>query len=164
MNLKDNWWKFLVLGAVVVGLIWWRQQGTELQNEDELAEQLELQEQVDEFIEERGIELPEGSERANLRAEEGVTGTGVATRVAEGEGVDEFTVAVDLPEPESGWYVAWLVNDEETVKLGRLTMTKSGFVGDFSVDEEVSGLNQVRISQETGEVEEPSNTVLEGSF
>ena len=163
MNLKDNGWRFLVLGAVVIGLIWWRQQGLVNQDEDILAEQLALEQQVNEFLEERGIELPEGSDRANLRSVAGELGTGVATRVEGGEQT-EFTVVAALQELEAGWYEAWLRADGEVLSMGRMRSAKGGFVVDYSTGVDASSYSNVVVSRQDSSTSEPMEIVLEGEF
>jgi hypothetical protein len=154
----------LILILVVVGLIWWRQRDTgPSEEEQQLQEQMELEQQVDEFLQERGIELPEGSDRANLRDVTGGAAAGVVIRQV-GDMEAEYTVIGALPAPESGWYEAWLVSDNRILDMGRMREGKGGYVVDFSTTEDVSGLDQVQVSQEIRVTEQPTEILLEGSF
>lgn len=164
MNLRENWWKYLILAVVVVGLLWYRRDGTEdtpevvTPNDDEVVEQ-----QVDDFLRDRNISLPEGGDRANLRDQTDDGLTGVATRTDENELI---TVLADLPDPEAGnFYQAFLLSgDNDYLSLGRLRPAKGGYLLETRVDADLSGYDTVVISRETGEASEPSRILLRGNF
>lgn len=165
MNFRENWWKFLVLALVVLGLIWWRQNRN--QPEEELVTEAEqIEEQVNRYLEERGIELPEGGRRANLKDVAEGLGTGVAT-VVESDETEErtYTVIAGLPDLSVGWYVVWARNAEgDLVNLGRMRQAKGGYLLDTTSAQDLSGYEEVVISKEDSVSDEPSEIVLEGEF
>lgn len=156
--MEGNWWKLLVLGAVILGLIWWRSGGQEPEMDESVLQGAQLEQQVNEFLEDQNLTLPEGSERANLAAKDGSSSTGVASRVA-GDDAANFSVLASLNALESGVYAAALVNDaNETMPLGTLSVRKGGYILESSLTNDVAGYDTVRVTDPKGV------TVLEGTF
>jgi len=163
MNLQENWWKFVVLGLVIVALIMWRQQQTAPENQQALAEQMQLAQEVDQFLDEQGITLPSDGDRANLKAVEGVVGNGVAVRMVEDDKT-EYTLIANLAEPDMGGYFGWLSDGTEYLSLGRMRSGKGGFILDYTLLQSGDQFNRVIVSQEEAPDQSPSSIVLEGAF
>jgi hypothetical protein len=121
-------------------------------------------ERVNQFLTDKGINLPTGVKRADLSEANSSGGTGVATQDASA-GKNNYAVIADLPELNKGTYVAWLKNEAgEILKLGNLKSEKGGMMVDYSTAKDVSTLKQVVVSQEETVGNAPTNVVLEGSF
>lgn len=126
-------------------------------------------EETENQIEERfRTEIPEGAERAELRSDD-VDGRALATREVTDEGTT-VSVLADLPDPETGFYQAWIQRGEEgeeefeRISLGRLTVAKGGYVTEYSSADDLSDYDQVVLSQETSQDSEPEEILIEGSF
>ena len=158
--------QFLVIGAiilVIVGLIWLRGRNAGLQIEVP-DEDTQLEEQVNRFLEDRGITLPEGADRANLRDRTDSGYTGISTRQIQ-DNSTTYTIIASLDDLDMGWYEAWIVNnDDDFISLGRLRTSKGGFLLDYSTSIDTEGYNKVQISQESSVASRPSDIILEGEF
>jgi hypothetical protein len=162
--MKDNWWKFLVLAVVVIGLVWWRQNQAPREELEVPTPEEQLEQQVNQFLEDSGIRLPEGSERANLSDQTGGSATGVASRQV-GTTRTDITVIADLPDLTGGSYVAWLTDEDgDFERMGALRPAKGGYLIDFSTSQNIEGMDEVVISRETSITNQPSELILQGSF
>lgn len=162
--MRENWWKFLVLAGVVGGLVWWRQGQAPKEEIEVQTPEERLEEQVNRFLDDSGISLPEGAERANLSDVSGGDASGVVSKEESGS-LTELTVIADLPELTGGSYVAWLVSDEGVfMRLGALRAAKGGFLVDFSSTSDLTGYDTVVVSRETSITTQPSSEILRGSF
>jgi hypothetical protein len=164
--MKDNWWKIGVLAVVILGLVYWRQQGAQPEQAIELNEEQQLEERVNRFLEETGRVLPEGAERANLTDEVGEgAGTGVATRVADERGTT-ITILAGLPDPRGGFYQAFLVlGDNEYRSIGRLEAGKGGYMIERRLSNVPEEANEIVVSHEQSLTERPrGDIVLRGTF
>jgi hypothetical protein len=118
-------------------------------------------EKVNQFLLDKGIQLPAGVERANLA---GAEGTGIATKENK-EGETTYAVIADLPEPTTGYYVAWLKNENgEVIMLGQLLVEKGGYMVEKTTTQDWSGFRSVIVSKEMAAVTQPTEAVLEGAF
>lgn len=132
--------------------------------EPSTGEGVVLEQRVEELLEKSGVELPEGVDRADLNPVEG-DGTGLATRNLVDQG-REYTVLAALPTPVSGWYEAWISNDDgsEAVSLGRLQSVKGGYLVEVTLDGELSEKNRVVVTLGPTDEGATTNVVLEGAF
>lgn len=161
MDWNKDWWRYGLVALVVVGLLWWRNRQQPEAPVAPMSEQ-EATERANKFLQEAGIEVPEGTERANLMdlVNEGLTG--VVTRKVEG-GKTEISVIAGLPETTK-LYVAWLANDQgDWRRLGRLVDEKGGMKLDYQ-GEGIGGFDEVVVSEETGVGVKPTKPVLRGYF
>ncbi len=94
--------------------------------------------------------VPDGAERADLSSPNGGEGVGVATRQKTNTGYS-ITVMANLPVPDSGSYQAAATDGNTNIVLGKLNITKSGYLVNFS------SYNKVTVNLN-------GTTVLEGSF
>lgn len=163
--MSERRW-LIILGVVVVVFAgWWllrrgKDAGGELGIDD-----VELQSMVDDFLQERGVELPIGADRANLGDSTGGRATGVATREVMDSGY-LFTVLAALPDLESGWYEAWVseVNESNVASLGVLRQAKGGYMLEVETDSGLSDRERVIVTQEEIDDGVPELVVLEGSY
>ncbi len=159
--MKDTWWKFLVLGLVIVGLLMWRKGQSEDQPVADIASEEEVEQRVNHLLEQANISLPENSERINLRALEGVEATGVVS-LSKDENETRVAVIASLPENESENYVVWMVGDGvDALKLGRLRLAKGGYLLDQSVSEDLRQYERVLIGKES---DLPDSPLLSGDL
>lgn len=96
-------------------------------------------------------------------------GSGTATRVFnELAGVFTHTVTVQLDEPAEGmFYQGWLTRQDPVVgyfSTGMLEKDGDNYVLTYIADEDQSDYNQVVITEESEDDDEPETHVLEGSF
>lgn len=163
--MQDNRHWIAIAGVIllVVGFLWWR--GRTAAPESPITdEDIELEERVNRFLEDRGITLPEGVERVNLRDETGEGYAGVATRSLEVNG-SQLTLIADLPDLDEGWYEAWLRGEDEDYRsLGRLRESKGGYIIDQLSTLDADEYRWIVISRETASVSEPTDVVLRGEF
>lgn len=150
-----------LIGVLTVGVL---AAGCRRQPSEEALTTPEQQavQETNRFLEDQGITLPEGAERAYLIGEAG--DRGVATReIAETK--QTYTIVADLAAPASGAYFGWVKNAEgESQKLGMMIAQKGGYVVEKTTSEDWSAYNQVIVSQDAGTATEPGTTVVSGSF
>lgn len=104
-----------------------------------------------------GLTVPEGVDRADLdKVEGGPEGVGLATRQKTLTGYN-FTVIANLPDSTKGGYTAELTDGNSVIVMGKLSVSKSGYLVNYSVASDVSKFLRVRVI-------EGGTTVLEGSF
>jgi hypothetical protein len=130
--------------------------------EVDIPQDVQLEQEVNQFLEENKVQLPEGSERANLADPTGAGGKGVVTTTDEGE-MKKVTVLAALPDPQDGRYYAWVKKGEGDFELiGQLMAAKGGYLIEKEISKELGG-NFV-VSKEANPAGAPTNVVLEGSF
>lgn len=162
--MRENWWKFLVLALVVGGLVWWRQQEPQESVLDLPTEEEALEDTVDTFLRDRGLVLPEDSDRANLADQANSGATGVAVRKQEATGT-EVTVMAALPDLTDGVYVAWVRQDDgKYLKLGTLRASKGGWLLDYSGKAELMSEEVVVSREDSSQVTTPDEIMLKGTF
>lgn len=162
--MEGNWWKFLVLGAVILGLVWMRQGTSEEEELGDILTGAALEQQVNDFLETQNMTLPEGGDRANLASQNGSEATGVATREV-GEVFTKFHLLASLPDLENGLYEAYVVNDmDENLRLGAMNVRKGGYLLEATMAEDVSGYDIVRIYSPSSVAGSLGDLVLQGTF
>lgn len=163
--------KVAVVIAAIAGFFYFTNQAADEDvDETDMQFSQDTTEETERQIEERfRTEVPEGAERAELKARD-VEGRALATREVTDSGTN-ISVLADLADPEQGhFYQAWAAKgqegdeDFERISLGRLRVAKGGFVTDFTSESDLSEFDQVLISQERTQDSEPEQTVVEGSF
>jgi hypothetical protein len=102
------------------------------------------------------LKIPEGANRADLNKVGGGDGVGVATR-QKTNGSFNITVLANLPDSDNNNYAAELTNGTQKINLGKLNLTKSGLLVNYSTSTDISSYNKVIVTQN-------GNSVLEGSF
>jgi hypothetical protein len=103
------------------------------------------------------LNVPAGADRANLSDISGGQGVGVATR-QKTNGSFSVTVMANLPAPSANsFYQSYLTNGSTNITLGRMSLTKSGYLVDFTSGSDLTTYNKVVVSQ-------GSTHILEGSF
>ena len=135
-------------------------------NTPEIAEDVPISsEETESRLEEvLGRTLPDNAERAQLNDVLGNGFTAIATR-AEDNGVVEFTVLADLPDPEKQVYQVWSGENADNIhSLGTLTAAKGGYLFEYRQTTSISDFNNVVISLETKADEIIEERVLQGSF
>src|SRR3989344_6527669 len=152
----------VVLGA----LIYWRQKNPR-QEELKVPETLSVEESLEEKL---NIQIPDDSDKADLKDATGGSSSGIFSRKSEnGKFVSSFVA--DLPVPAAGkYYEAWLVKGEKgsedysIVSAGRLRSAKGGYLLDFNSNTDYSGYNKILVTLESKSDSSPEETVLEGNF
>ncbi len=120
----------------------------------------ETTERVNQYLNTKGIQLPEGSERADLSGDEG---TGVAVK-EKTEGGWRYTIIADLAETKDK-YQAWLQNDKgERKMLGELKLNKGGYIIEATNNEDDQVYKEVMVGKITGQGNESTVILLKGSF
>lgn len=161
--LKKTGWLSLLLVVLLVGSLAGCRRGGE-EADLELPDETQVEEQVNRFLEENQVTLPEGAERANLSSPEDSGETGVVTRQEQEVG-EEVTVLAALPDLEQGSYYAWMVTGEDSYELiGALNPAKGGYLIERVMSGEVQSTGEVVVSRETSVGDAPTNVVLRGSF
>lgn len=166
--MRGQWW-WVVLAIVVVGIVFWKFQG----GGEEVAEDLEEiipnevvegERRAEEFLSEKGIDLPNGATRAVLFDKTGGNATGVVVR-EQMNGQALYTVLAALPDPTDGWYQAWLARagNQEPVSLGILALGKGGYLTEVT-REFLTDYSRVLVTRETVDDETPELVILEGEF
>jgi hypothetical protein len=161
MDWQKDWWRYVAVAVVVVGLAWWRNQAPKAPVEEKSLAQV-TEERTNQFLEDAGIIIPEGSERANLEDVTATGATGIATR-REVNGRTEVTVIAGVPN-ENNTYVGWLTNASgEYTRMGTLRVSKGGLTLEYSGND-LDELNQVVVSEEMNVGNSPTKEVLRGTF
>lgn len=103
------------------------------------------------------LKVPANADRANLTDISGGLNVGEAIR-STSNGIYTLTVVINAPAPSYGsFYQASLSNGTKTLILGKLVLSKSGYLLNFTSRNNYSGYNKVIISLQ-------NSPVLEGSF
>lgn len=103
------------------------------------------------------LDVPVGADRANLSDVSGGTGLGVATR-QKTNGNFAVTVMANLPNPPANsFYQAYLTNNNGNISLGKMNLTKSGYLVNFISSQDLTGYNKVVVTHGI-------THILEGSF
>jgi hypothetical protein len=102
------------------------------------------------------LDVPSGSEQAELKPTKGQTGMGVAIRQKK-DNFFSLTVMANLPALQKGNYTAGISDGKNVVNLGPMKFTKTGFLVDFGSIKDLSSYNLVTVANN-------GNNVLEGSF
>lgn len=111
-----------------------------------------------------GLKVPENADRANLVAPSGKEGIGEAFRTSQ-NGKLSLTVMADLPSPKSGYfYQGWIVKGGSQLSLGKMSLSKGGYIVEFNGTGDYLGYDKVVITEEKVFNSTPETTVLEGSF
>ncbi len=103
-----------------------------------------------------GLKVPDGADRADLGSTGETEGVGVATRQKTNIG-SSLTVMANLPDPKPGVYQAELSNGTAKIMLGKLSLTKSGYLVNYTTIKDLSSYNKVTVTLN-------GSSVLEGSF
>lgn len=126
----------------------------------EIPQEVQLEQEVNQFLEENNVQLPEGSERVNLADPTNSGAKGVVTTQEEGAS-EEVTVLAALPEPTEGSYYAWIKRGDNDFQLiGQLMQGKGGYMLEKMISGQVEG--QIVVSREIEVQQAPSTIVLEG--
>jgi len=102
------------------------------------------------------LNVPAGTDRADLNSTSGNSGIGVATRQKMGNSFS-ITVMANLQAPIRDSYKAELSNGTSNIVLGSMNLTKSGYLVNFTSIQDLSSYNKVIVTL-------GGNSVLEGSF
>jgi hypothetical protein len=150
----------LVILAALAGLIYWgsrRGEGEELP----LPTVPSVEEKIEGAFD---IEIPENVDKAELEDVSGGDASGIATRKFE-NGLFNHMVLADLPDPEPGeFYEGWLIKDGEVISTGKMRLAKGGYLLEFESSTDYPDYNQVVITLEKIDDENPEAHILEGSF
>lgn len=163
MKAKSWYNLFVVVVLILLGIwVWQRVRGPKT---NLTSEELVLNDQVNQFLDQAGFEIPDDVERANLADVSGGNATGVATRKTD-NGTSQFTVLAALPDLDSGWYQAWLNNSDGSapVSLGKLRVAKGGYLVETTTNQDWSDKSQVTVTLEQTMDDQPESTILKGSF
>jgi len=109
-----------------------------------------------------GIKVPENADRAGLTGVSEAAGVGEAFRTYE-NGRFNITVMADLAATDA-FYQAWMAKGDSYLSLGRMSLSKGGYIVEFSGNIDYSDYSKIIVSREKaldGTIEEK---VLEGSF
>jgi len=103
------------------------------------------------------LNVPANADRANLSDVTGGSNIGVATRQTT-NGVYTLTIMINAPAPaKNTFYQATLSSGTNSVNLGRLNLSKSGYLLNYQSNNNYSGYNKVAVSL-------GNSPILEGSF
>jgi len=161
----------LILLLVGVGLVFYLR-GGEKKEEGKVGEEdkVQVEEVTRDLSRQLGVTVPEDVERITLSDVSGGSATGLATRKYE-SGVYEHTVLAALPDPLQGtFYEGWLVRGKEgdgnysVVSTGKMRISKSGYLLDFSSSKDLTDHPQVLVTLETRDDGKPEKHMLEGNF
>jgi hypothetical protein len=157
----------------VAGIIYFRQR-TKPQEEMRVPETLSST--TEQTLEQKfNLEIPDDVEKAELKDVSGGNASAIATRKFENNKFDQSLIA-DLPESEVGsFYQVWLYNGKlgelntgvqnpEMRSAGKLRTTKAGWLLDYSSSQNLTNLNQVAVTKEKVDDNNPETQILEGSF
>jgi hypothetical protein len=108
-------------------------------------------------------------EEAVLRPQGGVEATGYARQEYD-NGQYKLTVLADLPEPDPGQtYQAWILEQsssplDQARKIGQLTASKSGYLLDYSGNQDFTNNKYFIISRETNNDNQIETQILNGQI
>jgi len=111
-----------------------------------------------------GITVPDTAVKADLKD---VTGNNQVGLVTENKvnSQNDYTVIANLEDPTPGYfYEAWLVNGNDTVSLGMLSVAKGGWLVDYTTSKDLSDHKTVWVTLERYNDNTPEKHILEGSF
>ena len=157
----------IVKGAIVIaavaGIIYYIGQTNEEPQDTQTPISQNTLEETQRQIEERfRTQVPEGVDRTELKRE-GVDGVALATREVTETGTN-ISILADLPDPQVGFYQAWIEKEDEMISLGRLDIAKGGFVVEFTSERDLSEYDKVMITQQSDQQSSPEDVVIEGRF
>ena len=162
--IRENQWLLAGLAAVVLvgGYLLMRPTSDNNNEQDQKETQTaQTDEKANKFLEESGLNLPEGVERYNLSGEG--ENTGIVTRKKTQGDMTEITVLAGLKDLESGYYQVELLDNQDKVEvLGNLRQGKGGYVLETTKKIDTQKYNRIRVSQKVGA--DPGKVVLEGEF
>jgi hypothetical protein len=153
MKTRDAVIGFIFLVILIAGTLWIYRNRTEVSSTVQTATPT-ISERVNNAF--PGLTVPEGAGRADLNNVTGGDGVGVATKQKTGSGFN-ITVMANLPDPVTGSYQAELTDGTAKINLGRLSVTKSGFLVNYTSSKDLDAFNKVTVTLN-------GTTVLEGSF
>ena len=111
-----------------------------------------------------GITVPDSAIKANLVDVTGGNQMGLAT-LDKSNNQNSYTIIANLETPAYGYfYQAWLVNNTDTISLGKLGIAKAGWLINFNSSKDLSDHNKVWITLERSFDKTPEKHILEGSF
>lgn len=153
MRLRDVVIGFIFLVILIAGS-WWI-----LKNRNKTSQAVPLSTpNITEKINKTfpNLTIPQGADRADLNGVNGSEGVGVATR-QKNNNVYVITVMANVPDLEKGEYIAEISDNNNKITLGKLSVTKSGYLVNFSSTLDLQNYKKVTVS-------ENGNVVLEGGF
>lgn len=163
MKRKDIVIGLLIL-AVLAGIIFWFRKPKE---EFKVPEIPSVEEKMEEFF---NVEIPEDVEKAQLKDVMGGDALGIATRRYE-NGAFVHVVLADLPDLEEGFfYEGWLVkgkegdDDFDYISTGKMRLAKGGYLIEFESSTDYLNYQEVVITLEKTEDNNPEKHVLKGAF
>ncbi len=111
-----------------------------------------------------GITIPSAATKADLVDVTGGGQVGLVT-LEKSNGQNSYTVIANLEDPNRGYfYQAWLVNGNETISLGKLSIAKGGWLTNFNSSKDLSDHKKVWVTLERSDDSTPEKHILEGSF
>lgn len=111
-----------------------------------------------------GITVPNGASTANLKDVNGGNQIGLAT-LDKSNGQNAYTILANLEDPAPGYfYQAWIVNGNDTISLGKLSVAKAGWLVNFNSSKDLSDKKTVWITLEKVNDNTPEKHILEGTF
>lgn len=158
MKKKDIVIGIVVLAILAVILIFYNKSKT-----PSITQVPDLKEQESQIEEQFMVNIPENVEKASLQDVTGNGFIGFATRDFSNS-MFTLTVLADLPDPDIGFYQAWLVKDDMYVSAGKLKVAKGGYLLEFNSSLDLSDYTKVQVTQETIFDSTPEVTILEGEF
>jgi len=157
----------ILLLVIVAGLIFYKQKTSKPQEEMKLPETLSVEKAIEEKFK---LEIPEDVDKAEMKDVSGGTSQAIATRKFEA-GRFTLTILADLPDPQRGeFYQGWLIKGKEgeagfsRISLGKLTLSKGGWILDYKKDSDLRDYSKVQVSLEKVFNSTPEKLILEGSF
>lgn len=170
MEERQQWLSIAAVVLVIAGLgFFLYRQSRNSQTEETVditeQQQQEQEQRGQEVADRLNVEVPEGAERETFRATGETQGAGLVSRI-ERDGQLAYSVAVDLPDPETGaFYEAYAVGEgDEREYLGRLRQAKGGWLLDSSVGADTSEFNRIIITRESQDDRTPEEVILETQF
>ncbi len=115
------------------------------------------------------VDIPDDAEKVELKDVANVNGAAIATRSWENNRYTA-TILADLPDPESGFYQAWIglggANEEGAtlVSLGQMWVSKGGWMIEYQSNTNYSDYDTIVVTQESASDSRPEKRILEGSF
>lgn len=111
-----------------------------------------------------GLNVPANADRASLTDVSGGQGMGEAFRTFQ-NGKFSLTVIVNLPSPKAGYfYQSWMVQGDSYLSLGKMAVSKGGYISEFGSAKDYTGYTKIVVTQEKVLNSTPETHILEGSF